>query len=58
MAKKNNKQSLLTFKDFEDIFNGFKSDKDRIKYMSKAYKNMNRFLSQDVPNSSSPEPLL
>lgn len=41
MARKNNKQSLLTFKDFEDIFNGFNSDRERIKYMSKAYKNMN-----------------
>ena len=36
-----NKQELLTYKDFEgDIFAGFSSDKDRIKYMSKAYANM------------------
>ena len=35
------KENLLTFNDFEsDIFAGFSSDKERIKYMSKAYKNL------------------
>lgn len=35
------KEKLITFKDIEgDVFSGFKSDKERIKYMSQAYKNM------------------
>lgn len=37
----NNKNSkLLTAQDFTDIFSGFKNDKERIKYMSQAYKKM------------------
>lgn len=35
------KQNLITALDVADVFNGFKSDKERIKYMSNAYKNMN-----------------
>lgn len=38
MTKKN---SLVTALDIADVFEGFKNDKERIKYMSKAYKNMN-----------------
>ena len=41
MARKNNNEAVLTFKDFEDIFNGFASERQRIKYMSKHYGNMN-----------------
>ena len=41
MANNKNKQRLLTAKDIEgDIFAGFKNDKERIKYMKKAYGNM------------------
>ena len=35
------KENLLTFNEFEsDIFAGFSSDKERIKYTFKAYKNL------------------
>lgn len=37
MAKQSN---LITALDTADVFGGFKNDKERIKYMSKAYKNM------------------
>ena len=41
MANNKNKERLLTAKDIEgDIFAGFKNDKERIKYMKKAYGNM------------------
>lgn len=41
MAKnKNTKERLLTAVDIEDVFSGFTSERDRIKYMSRAYKNM------------------
>lgn len=36
--KNSNTEKLLTYKDAEDLFNGFKSDKERIKYISQAYK--------------------
>ena len=32
---------LITSKDCSNIFDGFKNDKERIKYMSHAYRNMN-----------------
>ncbi len=42
MTKFKKKETLLTFKDLDgDVFAGFKNDKERIKYMSHAYKNMN-----------------
>ena len=42
MANNKNKQSLITINDIgNDDFPFFKSDKERIAYMSKAYKNMN-----------------
>lgn len=43
MAKKQNSKtnSFLTFKDFEDIFGCFATERERIKYMSKTYGNMN-----------------
>lgn len=41
MTKNKNKERLLTAADLENSFGGFKNDKERIKYMSKAYKNMN-----------------
>lgn len=41
MANNKNKERLLTAKDIEgDVFAGFKNDKERIKYMKKAYGNM------------------
>lgn len=35
------KQNLVTALDVADVFGGFKNDKERIKYVSNAYKNMN-----------------
>lgn len=41
MSNKNKKNSLITYNDIEgDVFSGFSSDKERIKYMSHAYSNM------------------
>jgi ribosomal protein S1 len=41
MSNKRKKIALITYKDIEgDIFSGFTSDKERIKYMSRAYANM------------------
>jgi ribosomal protein S1 len=37
---KNTKERLLTAKDFEDVFSGFTSERERLAYMKKAYKNM------------------
>ena len=36
----NKKSKLITAADLTDVFNDFKSDKERIKYMKEAYKNM------------------
>ena len=36
----NKKSKLITAADLTDIFNDFKNDKERIKYMKQAYKNM------------------
>ena len=42
MSKVKTQQKLLTFADIsDDVFSGFKNDKERIKYMKKAYGNMN-----------------
>ena len=38
--RKNTKERLLTSKDFEDIFSGFTSERERLAYMKQAYKNM------------------
>lgn len=41
MSKKTfEKLKLITAADIEDVFNGFKSDKERINYMSQKYKKM------------------
>jgi len=37
---KNTKERLLTAKDFEDVFSGFTSERARLAYMKKAYKDM------------------
>ena len=37
---KNTKERLLTAKDFEDVFSGFTSERERLAYMKRAYKNM------------------
>ena len=37
---KNTKERLLTAKDFVDVFSGFTSERERLAYMKKAYKNM------------------
>lgn len=42
MNKSNeNLKRLITNEDVKDVFTGFKNDKERIKYVSRAYKNMN-----------------
>ena len=38
--RKNTKERLLTAKDFEDVFSGFTSERERLAYMKRAYKNM------------------
>ena len=46
---KNRQEKLITFEDIsDDIFSGFKNDKERIKYMSRAYRNMNLIKSFQV----------
>jgi ribosomal protein S1 len=37
---KNTKERLLTHVDFEDVFSGFTSERERLQYMRRAYKNM------------------
>lgn len=42
MRKEINTNKLITFSDIEgDVFSGFKNDKERIKYISRNYANMN-----------------
>ena len=41
MGRKNTNEAVLTFKDFDDIFSGFKTERERIKYMSRTYGKMN-----------------
>jgi len=40
MSKNKNFEKLLTAVECEDLFTGFKNDRERLKYMSKAYKNI------------------
>lgn len=41
MSKNTKFEKLLTAVECEDLFTGFKNDRERLKYMSKAYKNIN-----------------
>ena len=41
MSKNTKNEKLLTAVECEDLFTGFKSDHERLKYMSRAYKNIN-----------------
>ena len=58
MANKNTKAKLPTAKDFEDVFSGFTSERDRIKCISKAYENMSiteafaKFYGLDLTSSA------
>ena len=58
---KNTKERLLTAKDFEDVFSGFTSERERLAYMKKAYKNMSiadsfaKFYGLELDGSSNKE---
>lgn len=41
MSKNTKNEKLLTAVECEDLFTGFKSDRERLKYISRAYKNIN-----------------
>ena len=38
MSKNTKNEKLLTAVECDDLFTGFKNDRERLKYMSKAYK--------------------
>ena len=41
MSKNTKNEKLLTAVECEDLFTGFKSERERLKYISRAYKNIN-----------------